>query len=300
MSIFKGVATALITPMKDDKVDFDSLEKLIKFQLNNNVDALVVNGTTGEPTTLSRDERVAVAKTAIEIVDKKVPVILGAGSNNTHTSISYSVQNEDLGADGLLIVTPYYNKCTQKGLIEHYKTISDNVNIPIIMYNVPGRTGVNINPETALNIAKTSKNVVAIKEASGNISQITEVARLTKGLLDLYSGDDGIVLPILSLGGIGVISVVSNVMPKLMHDLVESFLTGDTAKSRDLQFKVNPFVHAAFCEVNPIPIKCAASLMHLCKNELRLPLTPCSKEDLVKEEMIKLGLIKWGNNETID
>lgn len=292
MSIFKGVATALITPIKDDRVDFDSLEKLVKFQLNNGVDALVVNGTTGEPTTLSRAERVSVSKTVIELVNKKVPVILGAGSNNTHTTISYATENESLGADALLTVTPYYNKCTQKGLVEHYKAVSNSVKIPIIIYNVPGRTGVNINPDTALEIAQNCKNVIAVKEASGNISQISEVARLTKGLLDLYSGDDGIVLPILSLGGIGVISVVSNVIPQLMHDIVANFLAGDILKSRELQFKVNPFVAAAFCEVNPIPIKCAASLMNLCKNELRLPLTPCSKEQFVREEMIKLGLIK--------
>lgn len=291
MKIFKGVATALITPIKDDKVDFDSLEKLVKFQLNNGVDALVINGTTGEPTTLSRNERVAVSKTVIEIVNKQVPVILGAGSNNTHTTISYAIENEKLGANALLTVTPYYNKCTQKGLVGHYSAISESVDIPIIMYNVPGRTGVNIEPRTALEIAKKNKNIAAIKEASGNISQISEVARLTKGIIDLYSGDDGIVLPILSLGGIGVISVVSNVIPNLMHELVYNYLNGNIDKAREIQFKVNPFVCAAFCEVNPIPIKYAASLMNLCENELRLPLTPCSKNELVKEEMQKLGLI---------
>lgn len=291
MALFKGVATALITPMKDDKVDIDSLEKLIKFQLANGVDALVINGTTGEPTTLSRAERVLVSKTAIEIVDGKIPVILGAGSNNTHTTISYAVENESLGADALLTVTPYYNKCTQKGLVEHYSAVAAKTRLPIIMYNVPGRTGVNINPETALEIGKSNKNIVAIKEASGNISQITEMARLTNGVIDIYSGDDGVTLPILSVGGIGVISVVSNIIPKMMHDLVASFLEGDIEKARKLQFKVNPLVSAAFCEVNPIPIKCAASILGHCENELRLPLTPCSKEELVRSELAKLGLI---------
>lgn len=291
MTIFKGAATALITPMKNDKVDFESLEKLVKFQLNNGIDALVVNGTTGEPTTLSRSERVSVAKAVIEIVDKKIPVILGAGSNNTHTAISYAVENEDLGADAQLTVTPYYNKCTQSGLIAHYSALADSTKLPIIMYNVPGRTGVNINPDTALEIAMRNKNIVAIKEASGNIAQISEVARLAAGKFDVYSGDDGIVLPILSLGGIGVISVVSNVVPQIMHDLVFSFLDGDIDKSREIQFNINPFVNAAFCEVNPIPIKCAASLMGLCRNELRLPLTPCSKEEFVRQELKRLNLL---------
>lgn len=289
MSIFKGVATALITPFVDDKIDYDNLERLVKHQLEGNIDALVINGTTGEPTTMTHKERTKVASTVIEIVNKRIPVILGAGSNNTYTVIEYAKENEALGADGILTVTPYYNKCTQNGIVAHYKAIADAVNLPIIMYNVPGRTGVNIAPETALKLAGY-KGITAIKEASGNINQFMEVARLCNGKLDIYSGDDGLVLPILALGGIGVISVASNICPQYMHDLCQSYFDGNVEKCREMQFKLNPLVDALFCEVNPIPVKCAAKLVGLIKDDyMRLPLTPSTKADYIKEELIKFG-----------
>lgn len=290
MTIFQGAATAMITPFKDDKVDFKSLERLVKHQLDGSIDALVVNGTTGEPTTMTHDERTAVASAVIEIVAKRVPVILGAGSNNTYTAREYAEEAQDLGADGLLVVTPYYNKCTQNGIVQHYKVLADAVDLPIIMYNVPSRTGVNIAPETALKLAGY-RGIVGIKEASGNVTQFTEVARLTEGKLDLYSGDDGLVLPILALGGKGVISVASNIVPQYMHDMVQTFLDGDIAKSRKMQLDICPLVKALFCEVNPIPVKCAAKLMGLCEDDyLRLPLTRMEKRDYLRDEMRAFGL----------
>ena len=290
MTIFQGAATAMITPFKDDKVDFKSLERLVKHQLDGNIDALVVNGTTGEPTTMTRGERTAVASAVIAIVAKRVPVILGAGSNNTYTAREYAEEAQDLGADGLLVVTPYYNKCTQNGIVQHYKVLADAVDLPIIMYNVPSRTGVNIAPETALKLAGY-RGIVGIKEASGNVTQFTEVARLTEGKLDLYSGDDGLVLPILALGGKGVISVASNIVPQYMHDMVQTFLDGDIAKSRKMQLDICPLVKALFCEVNPIPVKCAAKLMGLCEDDyLRLPLTRMEKRDYLRDEMRAFGL----------
>lgn len=289
MSIFKGAATALVTPFKDDKVDFETLEKLVARQLEGGIDALVVNGTTGEPTTMTHDERTAVAKAVIAQVGGKIPVILGAGSNNTHTAIEYAQENQELGADAILTVTPYYNKCTQGGLIAHYKAIADNIDLPIIMYNVPGRTGVNIAPETAAELAEYPK-IAAIKEASGNIHQFMEIARLCEGKLDVYSGDDELIFPLLALGGIGVISVASNVVPRYIHDLTAKYFEGDIVGSREMQLKINPLVKALFCEVNPIPVKCALKLMGLMDDYMRLPLVRCTKEAYVAEEMRKFGL----------
>ncbi|MFA5450309.1 MAG: 4-hydroxy-tetrahydrodipicolinate synthase, partial [Clostridia bacterium] len=235
-------------------------------------------------------ERTAVAAYAIKKADGKVPVVLGAGSNNTYTAVEYAIEAEELGADAILAVTPYYNKCTQKGIIGHYTAIADAVNIPVIMYNVPSRTGVNINAETALELS-AHKNITAIKEASGNINQFMEVAALTQGKLDLYSGDDGLVYPILALGGIGVISVASNIIPDYMVKMVSSFLEGDTELSRSMQFKANPLIKALFSEVNPIPVKCAARLMKIIKDDyMRLPLTKFSKEDMLKNELAAFGI----------
>lgn len=289
MSLFKGAATALITPMKDDKVDYDSLEKLVNLQLQGNIDALIVNGTTGEPTTLTHSERTKIATTVIDIVDKRIPVILGAGSNNTYTAIEYAQENESLGADGVLTVTPYYNKCTQAGIVAHYKALANSINLPIIMYNVPGRTGVNIAPETLVKLAGY-KNIVAIKEASGNINQFMDVARLVGDKMDIYSGDDGLVLPILALGGIGVISVASNIIPQYMHDMVYKFFDGDIVASREMQLKLAPLVKELFAEVNPIPIKCACKLMGWCDDYMRLPLTKCSTEANLAKAMREFGL----------
>ncbi len=289
MAIFEGVATALITPFKYGEVDFHGLDKLITSQLDAGINALVVNGTTGEPATMSHAERTQVIKYVIKHVDGRIPVIVGAGINNTYTAVEYAREAEELGADAILSVTPYYNKCTQKGLIEHYKTQADSVNIPIILYNVPGRTGVNILPETAAELAGYP-NIVAIKEASGNVEQGIETARLTQGKMDVYSGDDGITLPLMTAAGAkGVISVASNVVPKEMVAMTKAIIAGDIIKAREIQYSLCPLIKALFCEVNPIPAKYAASLLGICNNELRLPLTPMEKTDRIKDALRVLG-----------
>lgn len=290
MSIFKGAATALITPFIDDKVDFKSLETLVDRQLENGIDALIINGTTGEPTTMTHFERTAVAGAVIEHVKKRVPVILGAGSNNTYTAIEYAKENEQLGADAILTVTPYYNKCTQSGLVAHYKAIADAVDLPIIMYNVPGRTGVNIAPETCLKLAGY-RGISAIKEASGNINQYMALNRLIDGKMDIYSGDDGLVYPLLALGAKGVISVASNVAPQYMHDMVYKFFEGDWKTSLEMQQKIEPLVKALFAEVNPIPVKCALKLMGIIPDDyMRLPLTRSEKVDEMRKALNDFGI----------
>lgn len=290
MSIFKGAATALVTPFIDDKVDFKSLETLVDKQLEGNIDALIVNGTTGEPTTMTHFERTAVAGAVIEHVKKRIPVILGAGSNNTYTAIEYAKENEQLGADGILTVTPYYNKCTQSGLVAHYKAIADAVDLPVIMYNVPGRTGINIAPETCLKLAGY-RGIQAIKEASGNLHQFMELSRLVRGKLDIYSGDDGLVYPLLALGAIGVISVASNVCPRYMHDMVYKYFEGDTETSLNMQHKIEPLVGALFAEVNPIPVKCALKLMGLIPDDyMRLPLTRSEKVAEMRQALNDFGI----------
>lgn len=290
MSIFKGAATALVTPFIDDKVDFKALETLVDKQLEGNIDALIVNGTTGEPTTMTHFERTAVAGAVIEHVKKRIPVILGAGSNNTYTAIEYAKENEQLGADGILTVTPYYNKCTQSGLVAHYKAIADAVDLPVIMYNVPGRTGVNIAPETCLKLAGY-RGIQAIKEASGNLHQFMELSRLVRGKLDIYSGDDGLVYPLLALGAIGVISVASNVCPQYMHDMVYKYFEGDTETSLNMQHKIEPLVGALFAEVNPIPVKCALKLMGLIPDDyMRLPLTRSEKVAEMRQALNDFGI----------
>ena len=290
MSIFKGAATALVTPFIDDKVDFKALETLVDKQLEGNIDALIVNGTTGEPTTMTHFERTAVAGAVIEHVKKRIPVILGAGSNNTYTAIEYAKENEQLGADGILTVTPYYNKCTQSGLVAHYKAIADAIDLPVIMYNVPGRTGVNIAPETCLKLAGY-RGIQAIKEASGNLHQFMELSRLVRGKLDIYSGDDGLVYPLLALGAIGVISVASNVCPRYMHDMVYKYFEGDTETSLNMQHKIEPLVGALFAEVNPIPVKCALKLMGLIPDDyMRLPLTRSEKVAEMRQALNDFGI----------
>lgn len=280
----------MVTPFIDDKVDFKSLETLVDKQLEGHIDALIINGTTGEPTTMTHFERTAVAGAVIEHVAKRVPVILGAGSNNTYTAIEYAKENEQLGADGILTVTPYYNKCTQTGLIAHYKAIADAVDLPVIMYNVPGRTGVNIAPETCLKLSGY-RGIQAIKEASGNLHQFMELSRLVRGKLDIYSGDDGLVYPLLALGAIGVISVASNVCPQYMHDMVYKYFEGDTETSLNMQHKVNPLVDALFAEVNPIPVKCALKLMGVIPDDyMRLPLTRSEKVDQMRKALNDFGI----------
>ena len=277
MSLFKGSGVALVTPFYNDKIDYESMYKLIDYVINNGTDAIIVCGTTGEASTLSYDEQIECIKKCVEYVDGRVCVIAGTGSNCTKSAVKLSMTAESLGVDGLLVVTPYYNKCTQNGLKQHYKMISDNVSIPILMYNVPSRTGVNIEPSTALDIVKNNKNVVGIKEASGNISQVARLAYLKAENnidMDIYSGNDDQVLPILSLGGVGVISVNANVIPKDMHNLVYSYLSGNYKKSSLLNEKAILYSQVLFSEVNPIPVKRALYELGIIKSdELRLPLT---------------------------
>jgi len=288
---FTGSCVALVTPFTDDGVNFQSLANLIEFQIAEGTDAILVCGTTGEPPTMTRDEKYSVIGFAVEKVAKRVPVIAGTGGYNTATVIEDSKEAERLGADALLVVTPYYNKTTQKGLIQHYASIADAVHIPIIIYNVPGRTGLNLLPSTLKELSKID-NIAGIKEASGNIAQVVEMARLCGDRIDIYSGDDNIVVPILALGGKGVISVVANIAPRDTHEMVVKFLTGDIEGSRKLQFKLNPLVEALFLEVNPIPVKTALNLMGMNAGKLRMPLTDMSEQNLeiLKKRMLEYGL----------
>lgn len=289
MSIFKGAATALITPFRDDKVDYEALARLLDMQLEGGINGLVINGTTGEPTTMTHSERTAVAKFAISRVNKRVPVVLGTGSNNTYTAIEYSQEAEELGADGVLVVTPYYNKATQNGIIAHYKAIADKINIPIIMYNVPGRTGLNMLPETVAKLAGY-RNISAIKEASGNLSQMMEIYRLCGERLDLMSGEDGLIYPCFAVGGKAIISVASNIVPGYISDMGKAYFSGDTRKCFEMQLAITELVNALFCEVNPIPVKTAASLMGLCSDYMRLPLTKMEKVPQLKKAMLEFGI----------
>lgn len=286
MEIFTGAGVAIVTPMKENgDVNYQKLGELLEYQLANGTDAIIICGTTGESSTLSHEEHLEVIKYAIDKVAKRVPVIAGTGSNSTDTAVYLSQEAEKMGADALLIVTPYYNKATQKGLIRHYTTIAESVKLPIIMYNVPGRTGCNIQPETAVFLAKNVENIVAIKEASGNIAQVGKIMSLAEGCLDLYSGEDGQVVPMLSLGGKGVISVLSNIAPRETHDMVALYLEGKVKESRDIQLKAIPLVDALFCEVSPIPVKTALNLMGMEAGAFRGPL--CEMEEANVEKLKK-------------
>lgn len=276
--IFKGCATALVTPFtKENTVDFDQLRKLIDFQILEGVDALIICGTTGESATLSLEERKEIIKFAVQIARRRVPIIAGTGSNNTKASIELSRYAEIVGASGLLLVTPYYNKTTQAGLIEHFSSIARNTKLPIILYNVPSRTGINIEPKTCFELSKI-ENIVAIKEASGNISQVADIAALCKDELTIYSGNDDQIIPILSLGGLGVISVLSNLYPKYVHNMVYDYFSGNTKKALDSQLHVLNLVHCLFSEVNPIPIKYAMNSIGFDCGSPRLPLVELSEQ----------------------
>ena len=293
MSIFKGAAVAIITPFQENReINYPKLAEILDDQIANHTDAIVICGTTGESSTLTHEEHLEAIRFTIEHVAGRVPVIAGTGSNCTETAIYLSTEAEKYGADALLIVTPYYNKATQKGLIAHYTAIAESVNLPIIMYNVPSRTGCNILPETAAHLVKNVKNIVGIKEASGNISQVAKLMRLTDGQIELYSGNDDQVVPILSLGGLGVISVLSNVAPRQTHDMVMKFLEGDVAGSREIQLKALPLVDALFCEVNPIPVKAAMNMLGWEAGPLRMPLTEMEPEhkEKLKKAMIDFGI----------
>ena len=278
--LFKGVGTAIATPFGSNGVNLSAFKKLLDFQLSNSVDSIIVCGTTGEAATMSDDEKSSIISCAVDFVADRVPVIAGCGSNDTNKAISNAKLAESLGVDGLLIVTPYYNKCTQSGLISHYSKIAESVSIPIILYNVPSRTGVNIEPETCLELSKIP-NIIAIKEASGNISQVAKIAALCKDNLFIYSGNDDQVLPILSLGGIGVISVLSNIKPLETHNMVSSFLDGNLADSKNLQLDLLPLISALFCEVNPIPVKYALNVLGFDFGLPRLPLCELSSKNKV-------------------
>ena len=294
MPIFKGAGVAIVTPFtQDDKVNFEELGKMIDFQIAGGTDAIIICGTTGESSTLTHEEHDACIKFAVEHTAGRVPVIAGTGSNSTAEAIRLSTHAQNNGADALLPVTPYYNKATQKGLIQHYTAIANSVDLPIILYNVPSRTGVNILPQTAVTLAKNVKNIVAVKEASGNISQVAELAALADGCIDIYSGNDDQVVPLLSLGGVGVISVLSNVMPKLTHDMVMSYLNGDVKLSRQLQLSVMNLNKALFCEVNPIPVKEALNMMGWNAGAVRSPLCEMEPQhkELLRKELAAMKLI---------
>lgn len=283
--------TALVTPFTDDKVNYDVLRELVEFQIQQGTDSLIICGTTGESATMSIKEKIDVIKFVVNIVHKRIPVIAGTGTNNTKSAIELSKSAENAGVDGLLIVTPYYNKTTQIGLIEHYTKIAQNTLLPIILYNVPSRTGLNIEPKTCLALSKIP-NIVGIKEASGNISQVAKIANLCGDNLWIYSGNDDQILPILSLGGIGVISVLSNIIPKFVHNMVLDYLSGNFTLAKDSQIKVIPLINSLFSEVNPIPIKAALNIMGYNVGNPRLPLVPMSEnaQNILKKEMSKLLL----------
>ena len=275
--VFKGSCVAIITPFKNGKVDFESFEKLIKFQLGNKTDAIVVLGTTGEPATMTQEEKLQVISFAKKIIGKKAKLIVGTGTNSTTKSIEQSILAQENGADALLCVTPYYNKCTQKGLVKHLSQIANSVTIPIIVYNVPSRTGVNILPETALELS-TIPNICGIKEASGNISQIVKLSKLLQDKMAIYSGDDTLNYVFMSLGALGCISVTANVLPKQVKFVIDSALNNDFVSSREMHEKLLNINNDLFLEVNPIPVKFACSVLKLCQNELRLPLTQLDKK----------------------
>lgn len=290
--IFKGCGTAIATPFTETGVNFEEFGKLIESQIQNQVDSIIVCGTTGEAATMTLEERKETIKFAIEKVAGRVPVVAGTGSNSTLQAVEMTKYVESIGADGALVVTPYYNKTTQDGLAAHYKKIAESTNLPIVLYNVPSRTGVNILPETCKKLSEI-ENIVAIKEASGNISQIAEIAKLCGDNLNIYSGNDDQIVPILSLGGIGVISVLSNIMPEYTHKITEEFFNGNIKNACKMQLDVIDLIKALFSEVNPIPVKKALNLVGYNYGEPRLPLVPMSeaKAEKMKEEMKKFNLL---------
>lgn len=293
MAIFKGAGVAIATPFhQDGTVNYEKFAELIEFQIANGTDAIIVCGTTGEASTLSHEEHLDVIRYCVEKVAGRVPVIAGTGSNCTETAIYLSTEAEKAGVDGVLLVSPYYNKATQNGLYGHFKAIADSIKIPALLYNIPGRTGVNIQPETIVRLCRDVENIVGVKEASGNISQVVKLMAMADGCVDLYSGNDDQVVPLLSLGGLGVISVLSNVAPKETHDMCAKFFEGDLQGSLDIQLKASALIDALFCEVNPIPVKKALNLMGMEAGPMRRPLTemePANAERL-KKAMVEFGV----------
>lgn len=294
MAIFKGAGVAIVTPMKDNfDINYDKLEELIDQQIEGGTDAIIIAGTTGESATLTMEEHRDVIKAAIDFTKHRVPVVAGTGSNCTRTAIQLSQEAQEAGADGLLIVTPYYNKATQAGLISHYSQIADSTKCPIIMYNVPGRTGCNLLPETVAELVRSKENIVGLKEATGNMAQAAKTMSLTDGRLDMYSGEDGLVVPLMSLGAVGVISVWSNVAPAKVHNMCDSFFKGDLETARKLQLEALPLIDALFSEVNPIPVKKALNLMGMEVGSLRAPLGEMSEEkaEVLADVMRTYGIL---------
>ncbi len=294
MAIFKGAGVAIVTPMNaDESVNYEKLNELIDEQIEGGTDAIIICGTTGESATLTVEEHLKTIKACIDHVNHRVPVIAGTGSNCTRDAVAMSKEAQDYGADALLCVTPYYNKATQKGLIEHYTAISDAVDIPIIVYNVPSRTGCNVTPETIAYLCTHTKNICAIKEASGNISQIARMKALAGDALDIYSGNDDQIVPILSLGGVGVISVLSNVAPRQTHEICQAWFDGDPQKAARLQLEALDLVDALFCEVNPIPVKTAMNLLGKEVGPLRMPMSEMEPKNVerLKKSMEAYGIL---------
>ena len=295
MAIFTGAGTAIVTPfLANGEVDYDTFAKNIEFQIANKIDAIIVCGTTGEASTLSHEEHLDVIRYCVKCVNGRVPVVAGTGSNCTETAIYLSQEAEKAGADALLVVTPYYNKATQKGLYEHFKMVADSVKLPIILYNIPGRTGgVNILPETVVRLCTEVENIVGVKDATGNISQVAKLMSIADGKVDLYSGNDDQIVPLLSLGGKGVISVLSNIAPEQTHDICAKFFEGDVEGSRKLQLSWLTLINLLFVEVNPIPVKKALQLMGMMGGTLRRPLTEMEEDNAAKleKEMKAMGLL---------
>ena len=294
MSIFTGAGVAIVTPMKaNGDVNFEALGNLIEFQIAGGTDSIIICGTTGEASTLSYEEHLECIRYTVDKVAKRIPVVAGTGSNCTETAIYLSKEAEKVGADGVLVVTPYYNKATQKGLIAHFEAIAKSLNIPAILYNIPGRTGCNMLPETIHHLVKNVDNIVGVKDATGNIEHIMQTMHLCHGELDLYSGNDDQIVPLLSAGGIGVISVLSNILPRETHDICAKYLAGDVKGSLELQLKYLPLIKALFCEVNPIPVKKALNLMGMEAGTLRLPLTDMEEANAARlqKEMERVGLL---------
>lgn len=294
MAIFEGAGVALVTPMKDNgEINYEKIAELVEEQIAGGTDAIIACGTTGESSAMTHEEHIEVVRFVCEKVAGRIPVIAGTGSNWTETAVYLSQEAEKAGADGLLVVSPYYNKATQNGLIAHFTKIAESVSIPILLYNIPGRTGVNIQPETIVKLCKNVPNIVGVKEASGNFSAIAHLMSLADGCVDVYSGNDDQIVPLLSLGGKGVISVLSNVAPRQTHDICASYFEGDVKKSMQMQLDAIPLVEALFCEVNPIPVKAAMNMMGKGVGTLRLPLTEMEQQnqDRLRKEMEGYGIL---------
>lgn len=292
MAVFEGAGVALVTPMNaDGEVNYKKLEEILEEQIAGGTDAVIVCGTTGEASTLTHEEHLEVIRYSCQVVAKRIPVIAGTGSNCTETAIYLSQEAEKAGADAVLVVSPYYNKATQNGLIAHFTAVADSISIPVILYNIPGRTGVNIQPQTIVTLCKTVKNIVGVKEASGNFSHIAQLMSLADGCVDLYSGNDDQIVPLLSLGGKGVISVLSNVAPKQTHDICAAYFAGEVKKSMELQLNAIPLITELFREVNPIPVKAAMNLMGKDVGGLRMPLSEMEPQN---QEMLKKAMEEYG------